>query len=190
MAQVLVTESHLANIADAIREKNGLLAQYTPGQMAGAIEAIPASQEPVLVTKSITENGTYSADDDDADGYSSVTVNVAGQSGLLEGKRTYNGYITGGTFYNEPSDSFSLVVFPVENGHTYLFSKGAYGNRWRFAFFTVDITKATGTVNGSGLNLDTTNEAAFQYKASNNGYAALMAANNDGSLEIYGMDIT
>lgn len=31
---------------------------------------------PVLVTKAITSNGTYSAADDSADGYSSVTVNV------------------------------------------------------------------------------------------------------------------
>lgn len=29
-----------------------------------------------LITKTITANGTYSAEDDDADGYSSVTVNV------------------------------------------------------------------------------------------------------------------
>ncbi len=29
-----------------------------------------------LITKTITENGTYSAEDDDADGYSEVTVNV------------------------------------------------------------------------------------------------------------------
>lgn len=29
-----------------------------------------------LITKTITENGTYSAEDDSADGYSSVTVNV------------------------------------------------------------------------------------------------------------------
>lgn len=32
--------------------------------------------DPVLVTKSITENGTYNASSDDAEGYSSVTVNV------------------------------------------------------------------------------------------------------------------
>lgn len=31
---------------------------------------------PTLITKSITENGTYSAQDDNADGYSGVTVNV------------------------------------------------------------------------------------------------------------------
>lgn len=31
---------------------------------------------PTLITKTITENGTYSAEDDSADGYSEVTVNV------------------------------------------------------------------------------------------------------------------
>lgn len=31
---------------------------------------------PTLVTKQITENGTYTAADDNADGYSEVTVNV------------------------------------------------------------------------------------------------------------------
>ena len=34
--------------------------------------------EKVLTTKSITANGTYDAEDDNADGYSSVTVNVSG----------------------------------------------------------------------------------------------------------------
>lgn len=34
-----------------------------------------------LITKTITTNGTYNAEDDDADGYSSVTVNVSGGSG-------------------------------------------------------------------------------------------------------------
>ena len=37
------------------------------------IEDMP---EPVLGTKTITENDTYSAEDDELDGYSSVTVNV------------------------------------------------------------------------------------------------------------------
>ena len=36
---------------------------------------------PVLTTKSITQNGTYNASSDSADGYSSVTVNVSGGGG-------------------------------------------------------------------------------------------------------------
>ena len=33
---------------------------------------------PVLITKTITQNGTYNASSDSADGYSEVTVNVSG----------------------------------------------------------------------------------------------------------------
>ena len=41
MAQVLVTESYLTDIGNAIRGKNGLTTQYKPPQMAAAITAIP-----------------------------------------------------------------------------------------------------------------------------------------------------
>jgi len=37
-----------------------------------------------LITKTITANGTYDAEDDSADGYSSVTVNVPSSSGGLQ----------------------------------------------------------------------------------------------------------
>lgn len=40
MAQVLVTESSLQDIADAIREKNGLSTQYKPSEMGAAIQAL------------------------------------------------------------------------------------------------------------------------------------------------------
>ena len=36
---------------------------------------------PTLITKSITQNGTYNASSDNADGYSQVTVNVSGGGG-------------------------------------------------------------------------------------------------------------
>ena len=42
MAKVLVTESYLSGIANAIRAKNGLSATYTPAQMAAAITALPS----------------------------------------------------------------------------------------------------------------------------------------------------
>ena len=38
-----------------------------------------------LIEKSITENGTYNAQDDNADGYSEVTVNVSGGGGDIDG---------------------------------------------------------------------------------------------------------
>lgn len=43
---------------------------------SGTITPVPVV--PTLITKTITDNGTYDAEDDDADGYSSVTVNVSG----------------------------------------------------------------------------------------------------------------
>ena len=45
------------------------------------VEVNVAGEEPNLVTKEITENGTYNASDDGADGYSSVTVNVTSSGG-------------------------------------------------------------------------------------------------------------
>ena len=44
------------------------------GRLAGDGGSSPAP-EPVLIAKTVTANGTYSAEDDGADGYSSVTVN-------------------------------------------------------------------------------------------------------------------
>lgn len=41
---------------------------------------------PTLITKTITENGTYDASDDNADGYSQVVVNVSGGGGATFGQ--------------------------------------------------------------------------------------------------------
>ena len=82
--KVLVTETHLEDIADAIREKNGRIDTYTPAEMADAIEAIPTSA--TLIQKTVTQNGVYDPQDDDADGYSLLSVNVSGGGGAdLEG---------------------------------------------------------------------------------------------------------
>ena len=54
---------------------------YDVTNYASAEVNVP-SQTPNLVTKEITENGTYNASDDGADGYSIVTVDVAGSGGL------------------------------------------------------------------------------------------------------------
>lgn len=53
--------------------------------------------EPTLITKTITENDTYNASDDNADGYSSVTVNV--QSGGAQPERLV--YFVGTEQYGE-----------------------------------------------------------------------------------------
>lgn len=45
MSKVIITESHLEDIADAIRAKNGTQNTYTPGQMAIAISDISGSSK-------------------------------------------------------------------------------------------------------------------------------------------------
>lgn len=68
-------DSDLTSVANAIRTKGGTSAQLAfPNGFVSAIGDIPTGG--TLITKTITENGTYSAEDDDADGYSEVTVNV------------------------------------------------------------------------------------------------------------------
>lgn len=75
MSKKLYEESNIAAIANAIRAKNGSQDTYTTAEMADAIEDIETGG--ILTTKSISENGTYNALlDDNADGYSQVTVNV------------------------------------------------------------------------------------------------------------------
>lgn len=50
MSKVLVTESHLEDIADAIREQNGTENTYNPGQMAAAIRALEGGGESVDIS--------------------------------------------------------------------------------------------------------------------------------------------
>ena len=73
MTKVMVTESHLEDIADAIRAKNGSQATYKPGQMAAAISAIPTGGITPAGTINITQNGTV-----DVTNYASASVNVSG----------------------------------------------------------------------------------------------------------------
>jgi len=63
MAQVLVTESHLSDIADAIRNKNGGSAQYKPPQMAAAIAALPGASYTKIgeITFTTSTTGTSAA---------------------------------------------------------------------------------------------------------------------------------
>lgn len=63
MSKVLVTESYLTDIGDAIRNKNGSTSQYRPSEMAGAINDITTqgSQDNTAVNSIIdrTISGDY-----------------------------------------------------------------------------------------------------------------------------------
>jgi len=78
MSKVLVEESNLYGIADAIRSKLNSNTTYKVSQMAAAIRSIEDSSGGMPVptaTKQINENGTY-----DVTNYASAVVNVSAQS--------------------------------------------------------------------------------------------------------------
>ena len=84
MANYSVSGGDLTSVASAIRTKGGTSAALSfPAGFVTAISNIPTGGSATLITKNITANGTYNASSDNADGYSSVTVNVSGGGGGL-----------------------------------------------------------------------------------------------------------
>lgn len=83
---------------------------------------------PTLITKSITANGTYNASSDNADGYSSVTVNVSGgASNVVTG--TFTGTTTGAAMdvnipYTGTGYPIAVIVYPSDGirGDTVFFN--------------------------------------------------------------------
>ena len=87
MTKVLITESYLEDIADAIRAKNGTQNTYKPSEMASAIDDISGGGITPAGTKeiSITQNGTTT---EDVTNYASaeINVNVSAPSPTLQTK--------------------------------------------------------------------------------------------------------
>lgn len=82
---ITAAQGRVAACYTAISNKGGTLpATQNLANMPTAIGSIPTGTTPTLITKSITQNGTYNASSDNADGYSSVTVNVSGGGGYTE----------------------------------------------------------------------------------------------------------
>ena len=141
--QVLVTPTYLEDIADAIRAKLNVETQYKPGQMAAAIANIPTgitptgtksitengthdvtqyasanvNVQPNLQSKTVTENGTVTADQGYY-GLSSVVVNVSGGGGIDKSKQNsglkgncyikegkITGFTTGASIWQPRNDS-------------------------------------------------------------------------------------
>ena len=106
-------DTDLTSIANAIRAKGGTSAQLTfPNEFVTAINAISGGGGSTLVTKTITENGTYTATDDDADGYSEVTVNVPTSGSSAWTKVAETSYQVSTTYTS------STTVATWETGHS------------------------------------------------------------------------
>ena len=127
MSNYSVSGASLADIADAIRTKGGTSASLMfPDGFLTAIQNI--STGGTLVSKSITENGTYDPADDNADGYSSVEVNVAQQTspfvkvGSYTLQEAWEGSKTGFQILQEVLDGYldskAIVYVLIFNNNT------------------------------------------------------------------------
>lgn len=95
------------------------IARNNGNQVAVKIEKLELTGSPMnLTTKTITQNGTYDAEDDSADGYSSVTVNVpSGASNIVTG--TFKGTTTGAAMdvtlnYSGTGYPIAVMIYPEE----------------------------------------------------------------------------
>lgn len=88
---------------------------YTPPAGTDGFDSVHvAVPSATLTTKSITQNGTYNASSDNADGYSSVTVNVSGGGSAVVQPLS----VTENGTYNPPSgvDGYAPVAVNVSGG--------------------------------------------------------------------------
>ena len=115
-------EERLQEIADAIREVKGTTEKIPATSFASEIVGLSVVK-PNLITKEVTENGTYKASDDGADGYSEVVVNVASSGGgganRVYGEFRcvaidYDGTVLKEEWLNE-GDVFELPEFPTHD---------------------------------------------------------------------------
>lgn len=100
-------------------------------------------EEPTLITKNITANGTYNASSDSADGYSSVTVNVSGGGEEVSMDDPVRFFDYDGTLLHSysASDFQALSAMPANPSHSGL---TAQGWNWTLADAKAQVT-AMGT---------------------------------------------
>ena len=145
-SEITKLNTNLTNAYTAVDGKGGTLPQAQNfDNLATAISSIPSGSSPTLITKSITVNGTYNASSDNADGYSSVTVNVSGGGGGIGITREVKNGV-----YQMPTTSFT---FSLPNDATDVGNNGLY---YAFEYCTgltsVDLSSLTKVSGNSGLN--------------------------------------
>lgn len=155
-----VSGSDLTSVANAIRTKGSTSSPLEfPSGFVTAIQNIPSGGSATLITKNITTNGTYSAEDDDADGYSEVTVSVQNTS-VLSGSFTCPS--SGSSYELSFGKTINKYMFLIEmdsSSKTELINSGISGAR---TYAIIGISPKT-SINSADNNYQT---LCLRYNAS------------------------
>lgn len=120
-------ETDITNAYNTISTKGGTIpSDKNTNNLATAINSISGGGSATLITKSITQNGTYNASSDNADGYSKVTVNVSGGEVVEAKSNNVNFYDYDGTrvYSYTKAEFLELQSMPENPTHTGLISQG------------------------------------------------------------------
>lgn len=119
-------ETDITSAYNAVQTKGGTIpSDKNTNNLATAINSISGGSA-TLITKSITQNGTYNASSDNADGYSQVIVNVSGGGTVEPEEKDVNFYDYDGTrVYSYTKTEFlALESMPENPTHDGLTSQG------------------------------------------------------------------
>lgn len=181
MANVLVEETYLKDIADAIRSKKGVSTTYKPSDMPSAIESISGGGVTPTGTINITTNGTH-----DVTNYASASVavpqgttptgtiniatngthdvtnyalaNVAVPTGSIENYGSKNSYTISELFDALTNETYSTGTFTCSayytaNTETMLFDTGFSGTVGGILIFDLENPSVVNATNSLNIGL-------------------------------------
>lgn len=116
-------KTNIAAAYDEAEAKGATMpATENSANLAQTVASIPEAVQPTLITKQITANGTYAAANDNADGYSEVTVNVKSGIPIDEDSLTplVFGIDSGGFYFSDTPADETPVFFGRDSGGIYV----------------------------------------------------------------------
>lgn len=155
MAKVMITESYLEDIADAIREKKGVLTTYYPSQMAEAISTIDGGGTPVINSLNVTPSTSQQTfDSSSVDGYKPVTVAAMPSMTLptSPAASATTGYASKATIGRSTSDQYINIPTGYNAGGAY-YKVNAVANGSVTAPSSISGTNATVSTGNNTLTL-------------------------------------
>ena len=149
--------------------------------LTGRLSVMPRGKPPLLIEKSITQNGIYRAADDGADGFFAVTAAIPAEPMVPRTFDLEGGYVRDGIWMPGGDTVSYSDSYAVEAGGAYLLSLGGtIGSRFR-AMFSVEDIAANPSVRVTGktvINTITpTPYACLLYKPTDDGFITVTKDN-------------